>query len=231
MSTFWAIVVVLGVAPVEGSTAPAVPSLPAIEHDKPIVPLREGVELRDAARAALARWARPGNQEAELAAREFLLLYRELQADDELARSQRKPLRGTVRGRLVALSRQLQKRAAVERRLAKKQQPKSVEAAVKEHAALAQWGGFGGGFGQQGIGGPGIGGGMMGGGPGSANDDYGEDLIELIQQTIAPRTWDVNGGPGSIYYWRPGRAMVVRQTAEVHEQISDVLQQMGKLGK
>jgi type 1 glutamine amidotransferase len=43
---------------------------------------------------------------------------------------------------------------------------------------------------------------------------------------IAPGTWDVNGGAGSIYYWAPGHAMVILQTDDVHDQIADVLLQL-----
>ena len=53
----------------------------------------------------------------------------------------------------------------------------------------------------------------------------------MIQTVIFPASWDVNGGPGSAYYWRPGRAMVIRQTDEIHRQIGGVLMQMGKAGR
>jgi hypothetical protein len=76
---------------------------------------------------------------------------------------------------------------------------------------------------------------MMGGGPlggpGQFSDDYGPELVELIQQTIAPQTWDVNGGLGSAYYWRPGRALVIRQTGNVHDQLGGLLEQLGRAGR
>ena len=53
-----------------------------------------------------------------------------------------------------------------------------------------------------------------------------EVLADLIWRTVRPDSWDVNGGPGTIYYWRPGRAMVARQTWEVHEDVADLLRQM-----
>ncbi len=84
------------------------------------------------------------------------------------------------------------------------------------------------GFAGAGFGGPGMSGGMMGGG-GPYGFDHGPELVDLIQQTISPQTWDVNGGPGVIYYWRPGRAMVIRQTGEVHRQIGGLLEQMGRM--
>ncbi|MFN0056313.1 MAG: hypothetical protein ACKV0T_29560 [Planctomycetales bacterium] len=49
------------------------------------------------------------------------------------------------------------------------------------------------------------------------------ELIDLIQSTIAPESWDVNGGRGTIRYYRPLHVLVVRQTAEVHAQIGGTL--------
>jgi hypothetical protein len=63
-----------------------------------------------------------------------------------------------------------------------------------------------------------------------ATADNGQALVDLIQKTIAPDSWDVNGGAGSIYYWCPGRAMVISQTDDVHGTIGGVLGQMQKLG-
>jgi hypothetical protein len=63
-----------------------------------------------------------------------------------------------------------------------------------------------------------------------ANDDYGQDLLELIEKTIAPGTWASQGGPGRIYYWRNGRAMVVSQTQEAHEELADLIGQLHDVG-
>ena len=49
--------------------------------------------------------------------------------------------------------------------------------------------------------------------------DYGQDLVDLIQRTISPRFWDVNGGPGTIVYYRPLHCLVVRATGEIHGQV------------
>ena len=56
-----------------------------------------------------------------------------------------------------------------------------------------------------------------GGRGGAAVRDSGQELVDLIQTTIAPDSWDVNGGPGSIVYYQPLRVIVVRQTDRVHE--------------
>jgi hypothetical protein len=90
-------------------------------------------------------------------------------------------------------------------------------------------GGFGGGFGFRnvpngGAGGGGLGGG--GGGAGAGGNDLSEDLIKLIEDVIAPDTWDVRGGPGSIRYYRSNPALIIRQSSEVHGQLSDGLDQV-----
>jgi len=63
-------------------------------------------------------------------------------------------------------------------------------------------------------------GGAFGGG---ARYDHGQELVDLIQRTIKPDTWDVNGGTGSIFYYRPLMALVVRATSEVHGNVGGLL--------
>jgi hypothetical protein len=63
---------------------------------------------------------------------------------------------------------------------------------------------------------------------GGAPQDDGQALVELIQTTIAPSSWDVNGGRGTIYYWPAWHVLVVRQTDDVHEQIGGVMHAMRK---
>jgi hypothetical protein len=53
--------------------------------------------------------------------------------------------------------------------------------------------------------------------------DWGPGLVELIERTIAPEFWDVNGGPGTIFYYPPLRVLVVRATSEIHHQIGGSL--------
>lgn len=56
--------------------------------------------------------------------------------------------------------------------------------------------------------------------------DFGPDLVALIQATIAPSSWDVNGGYSTVQYWRPGMALVVRAPQGVHSQVSPLLGQL-----
>jgi hypothetical protein len=59
--------------------------------------------------------------------------------------------------------------------------------------------------------------------------DYGQGLVDLIQTVVRPQSWDVQGGPGSIFYWYPGKALVIRQTDEIHEEILGVLEQLRRM--
>lgn len=223
------LIAVLAVAapPSEGTATQAIP--PArVTLDGKRVPLRNGPELREAVRATLRRWARPTDTQADQAAREFLRLHEELQADAKLSRSQRAYFLGKVRIRLAQLSDQISKRIARAKRLAENRKPQSVELPEGKAGALAQrqFGGPAGGL----MAGGGMGGRPFGGGAGMQAPDYGQELVELIQTVIRPETWDVNGGPGTIYYWYPGRALVIRQMGEVHEEIGGALEQLRRAG-
>jgi hypothetical protein len=52
------------------------------------------------------------------------------------------------------------------------------------------------------------------------------ELIALIQDTIAPESWDVRGGRGTIRYYPNFHILVVRNTAEVHRQIGGTLKKL-----
>jgi len=60
--------------------------------------------------------------------------------------------------------------------------------------------------------------------------DYGLALVELIQTTIQPDFWDVHGGPGTIVYYAPLHALVVRATSEVHHKIGGAIKVIRKVG-
>lgn len=84
----------------------------------------------------------------------------------------------------------------------------------------------GGAAGGNGMGIPGIGsGGAAGGG---VIADF-EPLIELIQTTISPESWDEVGGPGTMSEFRANLSLVVSNTQEVHEQIQALLDQLRRL--
>ena len=64
---------------------------------------------------------------------------------------------------------------------------------------------------------------------GGAAADDGQELVELIESVIAPDFWDTNGGPGSIRYYQPLHALVVRATSEMHHSIGTTLKQLRKV--
>ncbi|HIQ22870.1 MAG TPA: general secretion pathway protein GspD, partial [Planctomycetes bacterium] len=63
---------------------------------------------------------------------------------------------------------------------------------------------------------------------GAALADF-QSLINLIQTTVQPDTWDTVGGPGSIAPFPTNLSIVVSQTQEVHEEIVDLLEQLRRL--
>jgi len=63
---------------------------------------------------------------------------------------------------------------------------------------------------------------------GPADERQASELISLIQDTIAPDSWDVRGGKGTIRYYPNFFVLVVRNTAEVHRQIGGTLRQLKK---
>ena len=69
------------------------------------------------------------------------------------------------------------------------------------------------------------------GGGAAVGPDWGQDLVELIERTIQPDFWEVNGGPGSIYYFRSLHALVVRATGEVHEKIGGAVGALRRAGQ
>lgn len=55
-------------------------------------------------------------------------------------------------------------------------------------------------------------------------DEAPEDtLVRLLMQTIAPGSWITNGGSGTVDYFPPSRALVVHQTADVQQQVAELL--------
>jgi hypothetical protein len=48
-------------------------------------------------------------------------------------------------------------------------------------------------------------------------------LIDLIQNSVEPSSWQANGGTGTISFYEPTMSLVVRQTAEMHYQLGGAL--------
>jgi hypothetical protein len=58
-------------------------------------------------------------------------------------------------------------------------------------------------------------------------EDY-DSLIQLIQSTVAPDSWDEVGGPGAIDEFSNFKAIVVSQTGYVHDGIDDLITALRK---
>ena len=153
-------------------------------------------------------------------------LLAELEVGSHLPPLERKGLHAQIRTRLQKISGDIANELARARRNSDERQPATVMDVRQEpaNAILAQR--LPGGRPQaQNARGGGL---APIGGAGQTEIDRGEELVELIQRTIAPSSWDVVGGPGSIIYWRPGQALVVRNRGEVQQQLGGVLGQLRK---
>lgn len=64
---------------------------------------------------------------------------------------------------------------------------------------------------------------------GEDKDQQLDHLIELVQSTIEPDSWDEVGGPGSIKSFPGGNSVFVRQHQSVHHRIELLLTSMGRL--
>jgi hypothetical protein len=52
------------------------------------------------------------------------------------------------------------------------------------------------------------------------------NLISILQNTVEPESWDCRGGNGHIEPFPAGMSLVITQTAEVHDQIQDLLDEL-----
>ena len=63
---------------------------------------------------------------------------------------------------------------------------------------------------------------------GGSQADF-QSLIDLIQNTVSPQTWNTVGGPGAIQPFATNLSIVVSQTQEVHDEIANLLEQLRRL--
>ena len=63
---------------------------------------------------------------------------------------------------------------------------------------------------------------------GGAFADF-DSLIELIQQTVVPDTWEALGGPSTMAPYQQNLSLVISTTSDVHDQISDLLESLRAL--
>jgi hypothetical protein len=174
----------------------AVPNAgPAIAQSPPVVQQQTPAEFLETIRDALRRWAQAEDNQAEAASRELLALYEQLGTNDRLPSTLREQYRGKIRGRLEKLAEQIGRTVSPPVQAPPRQRPpvagtmNAVDAVIGQIGAMRR--------------------------PATTAPyatESGEALIDMIQRTIAPESWDVNGGRGSIFYWAPGQALIVRQS-------------------
>ena len=231
-------------APPAYATSPTVHEPPRAADDSSLYArqrerLRQAGWLRQETTRRLRNEARSEADENLHAISDLIDLYITLRLDDALTDAGRERLAGKVRARLLRIQDRLQKvhadavgQPGVAANRAPADTPASdqlarhaarrtaVTTAQLAHHVLAQ----------QGLAGP-AGAAAVGAlGAQPLPPDYGQELADLIQTVIAPTTWERNGGPGSIYYYRPLRVLVIRQTGEAHGQIGDVIEDLRQAG-
>ena len=151
---------------------------------------------------------------------DLVLLYQEISKDGRLATSEKlNRLRNRLRSRLRQVGKKLRREIArIER--PDRPGPRSASRSAR-HSARKSLHVTSGGQPYESRG-------SFGGGLQLA--DNGQALVDLIQRTIAPDTWDVNGGPSTIVYYAPRYALVVRAPAEIQRSVAGGLGGLRRAG-
>ena len=203
----------------------------------PTPALRRYHEIERDMTEALRSEVRAATPEARtIAVRMMCEVYRELVTDPRLETSETlKSYRAKLWSRMTRIQRELEQRQARQAREAPGRAPGTVESPTTESQAMRDAAAS---LAEQltlshyTLGGPGYvlahSGGARGG---AAVQDHGQELIDLIQRTISPDFWDVAGGPGSMFYYRPLMALVVRATSEVHGDVGGLLGALRRAGQ
>jgi hypothetical protein len=178
-------------------------------------------ELRSAMRSALASESRAESPQQRWAAvADIVRYYGELKTNDRMAYRERIRWRAKLRSRLGRVADDLRRETARTSGSHERATGAAGGQAVDDPAAALveliesslspeSWAKHGGRGvvaprgGAAAAGGGAFGGGMHGGGGAMGKARQAEALIELIQKTIRPETWEINGGQGTIMYW-PG---------------------------
>lgn len=247
MSVVWVLLVaVTGASPADSSQTTAAVSqsaspAPAVSAESPA---RSAKELRLSVAESLRRANSAKGADRGAAIQSLVDLFQELGRDRQLSASERQRLGAGVRSRLARFATQFRHELTrYSQRSSSESAPGAaggpaveglddlvdlIQKTISPHDwVLAQRIGGPGGTGQAGAGmagqaGQGAGGGAFGGIE-QQTEANGQALVDLIETTIAPDTWEIRGGPGTIVYFNPLRALVVRQTGDAHDALSDVL--------
>jgi hypothetical protein len=195
---------------------------------------RSTAEMRAAVTEALRASAIAEDpQERDDAGRHLVSILLDLERDQNLSYDERVQLHAQVRLRLLALEKTLRAEQArhSKRNVDSSKSAHEVPAALPQSTTvLAQVAAPAVARGRGGlVAGPGVFGAVGNAVVGqSQSPDYGQDLVDLIHAVVQPPTWDVNGGPGSVVYFRNYRVLVVTAPSEVHSEVGDLLGQLRK---
>ena len=193
-----------------------------IDADEGIVRRTPSCQLPRVVRAAIRSETQAAGTAHDAAVLRLVELARELDADVALPAGERRRLAAAVRRSLVRAEHRIKgesKSQATEEVFAQLRDMRAPRAGVARNKAR-----------------PGARGNLPGAGAVPAGEsnfnrrtrERGQKLVELIQATVAPNSWDVRGGPGTIVYFDPTRSLVARQTLEVHEELAPVLGNLRK---
>jgi general secretion pathway protein D len=70
---------------------------------------------------------------------------------------------------------------------------------------------------------------MSGGASGGGSFADFQSLIDLIQTTVVPDTWEALGGPSTMAPYPQNLSLVISTTSDVHDQITDLLESLRRL--
>ena len=170
---------------------------------------RSSIELRTAVRDTMRREAMAATfADRSKAIRELCEIFVEIATGDAMNDTLRDRYLGKVRSRLKRTQRDLEIQVSRDQRSKSRSAPQAdlpatVPLATGSAATLSR---------------------------GGAAAENGQALVELIQATIAPEVWDVNGGQATIFYFAPVHALVVRAPGEVHRQAAGLLDNVRRAG-
>lgn len=155
---------------------------------------------------------RRSNPEPAIAVPRLVAMYRQLPVVKGLSATEKKRMRITLVGRVRSLHARLTRQAAaIERRSRaprdKKDPPQNSVRTGNRSTETAK---------------PATSTGSTASLSGTEAENV-QALISLIETTVEPGSWESQGGNGSIRYFGPVKALVIRQTGEVHREIGGLL--------
>lgn len=195
---------------------------PAATRETPTTSARDSQRLRIAVSKALRHEATTDGPQHAAALRRLVATYEEVNANTTWPDAERRKRLGQIRSRLSRAADQLEEQVvpATKKRVAVVRTAQ-VLAQRQQNQAPANRQRPAGPAGQRAPIGAGLPAGTV---PGEA--EQAEQLIELIRNTIAPDSWDVRGGPGTMFYFAPKKVLVIRQTGAAHDKFGDLFRQL-----